>query len=69
MAQAKTKKPTTGQRPSTAKKVSKNAIENRNKTFVDPRGEPVMVMTLGKKQMAFFKDGVYKDKNGKVLEL
>jgi hypothetical protein len=67
MAKAKTaSKPvtTTGH-----KKVSKNAIENRNKTFVDPRGEPVMVMTLGKKQLCFLKDGVYSDKNGKVLDI
>jgi len=65
MAKSKTEsKPVTGH-----KKVSKNAIENRNKTFVDPRGEPVMVMTLGKKQLCFLKDGVYSDKNGKVLDI
>jgi len=66
-------KATTPSKPKTSsavsKKLSKNSIDNRNKTFIDPRGEPVMVMTLGKKQMCFLKDGVYTDRLGKVLEL
>ena len=69
MAQKKITKPVTGQRPAAGKKLSKNSIDNRNKTFIDSRGEPVMVMTLGKKQMCFLKDGVFSDKNGKVLDI
>jgi len=53
----------------TGKKLSKNAIENRNKAFHDARGESVMVMTLGKKKMCFLKDGIYTDKQGNVLDI
>jgi len=51
------------------KKASKNAIENRQKKFVDPRGEPIMVMTLGKKRLLFVKDGIFVDKAGVVVEI
>jgi len=52
-----------------AKKASKNAIENRHTKYVDVRGEPVMIMTLGKKKMCFLKDGIYTDKHGNVLDI
>ncbi len=51
------------------KKGSKNAIENRGSKHVDERGDQVVIMMNGKRQVAFEKSGVYRNKKGEVLDI
>lgn len=51
------------------KKGSKNALENRGDKHVDERGEQVVIIKNGKRQVVFEKDGVYRSKEGEIVEL
>lgn len=50
-------------------KGSKNAIENRGAKHVDERGDQVVIMMNGKRQVAFEKNGVYTSKQGEILDI